>query len=237
MLETRVQERTRELKIEISARKEAEIKCDAILSERKRLAQELHDTLLQGFTGIGLKLDAVANSLPPPLAATKQQMQKILEQSDEYLREARRSVWQLRSPSLEKPGDLSDALQTVSQRALQGTGIPLHFNTQGEAFTISPDIEDNFLRICEEAVINAVRHANPTGVEVALEYTDRELRLRVRDDGRGFDPNSPNGAKEDHFGLLGIQERTRHLGGIVSLNSQLGRGTEILITIDRSSVV
>ncbi len=234
LLETRVHERTRELKVQISARKETEIKCEAILSERKRLAQELHDTLLQGFTGVGLKLDAVANSLPPSLAATRQQMQRILEQSDEYLSEARRSVWQLRSPSLENPGDFSEALKKVSQRALQGTGILLDFTTRGEAFDLSPDIEDNFLRICEEAVTNAVKHANPATVEVTLEYLEGELRLRVRDHGCGFDPNTPNGAKDGHFGLVGIQERARRLGGHISLNSQPGRGTEILVTLGRS---
>jgi hypothetical protein len=94
-LETRVEERTREWKVEMSARREAEIQYKAILSERTRLAQELHDTLLQGFTGVGLKLDAVTSSLPPSLSDTKEQIQRILKQSDEYLSDARRSVWQL----------------------------------------------------------------------------------------------------------------------------------------------
>ena len=230
-LETRVQDRTKELKFEMSARKEAEIQFEAILSERKRLAQELHDTLLQGFTGIGLKLDAVTNSLPPSLAATKDQMQKILEQSDEYLSEARRAVWQLRSSSLESPGDFPEALKKVSERALQGTGIRLRFSTSGDTFKLSPDIEDNFLRICEEGVTNAVRHASPTKVEVALEYTGKELRLRVQDNGCGFDPQSPNGAEDGHFGLVGIEERTKRLAGNLSLHSRPGQGTEILVTV------
>src|SRR5207247_8910579 len=91
LLETRVQERSRELKFEMRARKDSEVRVNAILDERTRIAQELHDTLLQGFTGIGLKLDAVMNSLPLSLADTKEQMQRILEQSDEYLVEARRA--------------------------------------------------------------------------------------------------------------------------------------------------
>jgi len=173
----------------------------------------------------------VTNALPPSLAATKEEMQKILEQSDEYLSEARRSVWQLRSSSFESPGDFSEALKKASKRALQGTGIPLHFMTSGAAFKVSPEIEDNFLRICEEGVTNAVRHANPTEVEVTLEYADKELRLRVRDNGRGFDVRSPNGARDGHFGLVGIEERTRRLAGNLSLSSQPGRGTEILVTV------
>ena len=230
-LETRVQDRTKELKFEMSARKEAEIQFEAILSERKRLAQELHDTLLQGFTGIGLKLDAVTNSLPPSLAATKDKMQKILEQSDEYLSEARRAVWQLRSPSLESHGDFPEALKKVSERALEGTGIPLRFTKTGDNFKLAPDIEDNFLRICEEGVTNAVRHSSATQVEVMLEYLDKELRLRVKDNGCGFDPHVQNGTKGDHFGLLGIQERTKRLDGNLSINSRLGKGTEITITV------
>jgi PAS domain S-box-containing protein len=203
----------------------------AIISERNRVAQELHDTLLQGFTGIGLRLDAITNTLPPSLASTKEQLQKILEQSDEYLTEARRSVWQLRSPSLESSGSFPEALKKVSERALQGTGIPLHFVLSGVAFKLALDIEDNFLRICEEAVTNAVKHAHPTEIEVLLECTDNKLRLGIRDNGHGFDMDGPDGKKTGHFGLTGIRERTKRLTGDLSLSSQPGQGTEILVTV------
>jgi signal transduction histidine kinase len=233
-LETRVEERSRELKIEMSARKEAEIQNKAILSERMRLAQELHDTLLQGFTGIGLKLDAVTSTLPPSLAATREQIQTILKQSDEYLREARRSVWQLRSPSLQTPEGFPEALKKVSERALQGTGIPLRFTTQGAGYKLAPGIEDNFLRICEEAVTNAAKHASPAEVEVMLEYMAGELRLRIRDNGNGFDPHGQNGSKDGRFGLVGIHERVKRVSGNLSLNSRPGKGTEILIIVRQS---
>jgi signal transduction histidine kinase len=203
----------------------------AIIAERNRVARELHDTLLQGFTGIGLRLDALTNSLPSSLAATKEQLEKILEQSDEYLSEARRSVWQLRSPSLEIPGDFSEALKKVSERALQGAGIPLRFTTYGAAYKLAPEIEDNFLRICEEAVTNAVKHGNPTEVEVTLEYSPRELRLQIQDNGCGFDLDGPDGKKAGHFGLIGIRERTKRLAGNLSLSSQPGQGTEILVAV------
>src|SRR5262249_26501581 len=127
-LETRVEERTREWKVEMSARKKTEI----ILSERTRLAQELHDTLLQGFTGIGLKMEALCKNLPPELMVPKQQMQNVLKQSDEYIDEARRAIWQLRSSSLETARHFSEALRKVSQRALEGTGIRLQFATNGD---------------------------------------------------------------------------------------------------------
>jgi PAS domain S-box-containing protein len=203
----------------------------AVIAERNRVAQELHDTLLQGFTGIGLRLDAITNNLPPSLASTKEQLQKILEQSDEYLGEARRSVWDLRSTSLELPGDFPEALKKVSERALRGTGITLRFTTCGVACKLASEIEDNFLRICQEAVANAVKHAKPSEVEVMLEYNAKELRLGIRDDGCGFDPEGPDGTKDGHFGLVGIRERTMRLGGKLSLKSQRGQGTEVLVTV------
>jgi len=230
-LESRVEERTKELKFEMGARKEAEVRFDAIVAERTRIAQELHDTLLQGFTGIGLKLDALTNSLPPSLETTRTQLQKLLERSDEYLVEARRAVWELRSPSLEKHGEFADALMKVSQRALHGTNIQLQLKSSGANSKLAPAIEDNLLRICEEAVTNAVKHARPAQVEVSLEFASDELRLRVRDDGRGFNPQGPDGAKAGHLGLLGIRERTKSLGGKLSLSSQPGQGTELVVTV------
>jgi len=230
LLESRVQERTRELKFEMNAREEAEVRVKAIAAERTRIAQELHDTLLQGFTSVGLKMDTLISGLPPSLAPAKQQFEKILNQSDEYLIEARRAVWELRSPSLETVGDFPNALKKVSERALQGTGIRLHFTTGGAAIKPAPAVEDNLLRICEEAVVNAVKHAHPTQVEVDLNYSPAELRLRICDDGVGFNPQGPDGSKDGHFGLVGIRERVKSIGGDLSLKSRPGRGTEIMVT-------
>jgi len=231
LLESRVEERTRQLKSEMSARNEAEVQVKAILAERTRIAQELHDTLLQGFTGIGLKLDAVTSSLPASLAAAKGQLQQILERSDEYLVEARRAVWELRSPSLETLGDFSKVLMQVCERALQGTGIQLRFTTDGVAGKPGQVIEDNLLRICEEALANAVQHAHPTQVEVNLEYTPEELRLQIRDNGCGFDPSGPDASKDGHFGLVGIRERAKAIGGHLALNSKPGQGAEIEVKV------
>ena len=230
-LESRVEERTKELKFEMGARKEAEVRFDAIVAERTRIAQELHDTLLQGFTGLGLKLDALTNSLPPSLETTRTQLEKLLEQSDEYLVEARRAVWELRSPAVEKTGDFSKVLMKVGERALEGTGIPLHFSSSGAVGKPPPAVEDNLLRICEEAVTNAAKHARPTEVEVSLECTTNELQLRIRDDGRGFNPHGPDGSKDGHFGLVGIRERAKSIAGNLSLKSHPGQGTEILVSV------
>ena len=235
LLEWRVHERTKELNFEMSARKEAEVRVEAIAAERTRIAQELHDTLLQGFTSVGLKLDTLTSSLPASLTETKQKFQKILDQSDEYLIEARRAVYELRSPSLEKHADFSTALMKVSERVLHGTDIRLNFSAQGTPRNPDHHVEGNLLRICEEAVANAAKHASPTQVEVNLQYTAKALELRIRDNGCGFNPNGPDGSKAGHFGLAGIRERTKSLAGNVSLDSRPGHGTEIIVRLPEAA--
>jgi signal transduction histidine kinase/sugar lactone lactonase YvrE len=200
-------------------------------NERKRIAQELHDTLLQGFTGVGLKLDALVSGLPASLHATKEQFQKTLRLIDQYLAEGRRSVWKLRSPALEGTDGLAGALLKASERALEGTGIRLDFSVQGEERKLNNGFEDNLLRICEEAVANAVKHARPTRAEVTLKFSPQDVQLRVRDNGCGFDTRQFERCKDGHFGLVGIQERVDSMGGRLSLNSQPRKGTELAVTV------
>ena len=202
------------------------------IKERKRIAQELHDTLLQGFTGIGLKLDAITARLPASLNETKEQLQKILDQSDKYLVEARRSVWELRSTSLEETHDFAKVLLEAGDRIVQDTGIRLSFSVNGEPRKLPAAMEDNLLRICEEAVTNAVKHARPTEVVVNLEFGAQRIILRIKDNGCGFDTRGPEAIKSGHFGLSGIQERARSLGGSAALSSQPGQGTQITISVD-----
>ena len=200
--------------------------------ERKRIAQELHDTLLQGFTGVGLKLEALASGLPPALSKTKAQLEKALEQIDQYLVEARRSVWKLRSTALESSNNFQEALAKVSERALANSGIQLSFSRQGKERKLQNVVEENLLRICEESVANAAKHAGPTRVEVTLEFNRADVQLRIRDDGSGFDASS---SKEGHFGLVGMRERVKSMNGRFSLKSQPGAGTEIAVTIPTKS--
>jgi signal transduction histidine kinase len=199
--------------------------------ERRRIAQELHDTLLQGFTGIALKLDALATSFPPALSKAKQQVRQALEQMDQYLVETRRSIWNLRSPTLHGGQDLSNALKEASKRALAGTAVALSFSVQGAPRKIDSVLEHHMLRICEEALANVVKHAHATRVETVLDFTSQEVQLEIRDNGRGFEPISCQVSKRDHFGLLGIKERVASLCGTLSVDSAPGRGTRLLVKI------
>ena len=199
--------------------------------ERKRIAQELHDTLLQGFTGIALKLDALTTSLPPALSKTKQQLLQALEQMDHCLGETRRSIWNLRSPTLQSTEKLSKALRKASERALAGTAITLSFWVQGAARKPGNVLEHHLLRVCEEALANVLKHAHATRVEVVLDFTSKEVQLQIRDNGCGFEPTSREVSKRGHFGLLGIKERVASLFGTLSVDSAPGRGTRLLLTI------
>jgi signal transduction histidine kinase/ligand-binding sensor domain-containing protein len=200
-------------------------------NERRRIAQELHDTLLQGFTGVGLKLDALTTSLPASLNGTKEQFQKTLQQIDQYLTEGRRSIWKLRSPALESVGDFSGALKKASQRALDGTAIALSFSVQGQVRKLKDFFEDHLLRICEEAVANSAKHARAIRIEVTLAFNCKDVQLRIRDDGCGFDTKQFEVSNQGHFGLMGIQERVQSMAGSFLLSSQPGTGTEMTITI------
>lgn len=204
---------------------------EAQMRERRRIAQELHDTLLQGFTGIGLKLEALAASLPSTLAPLKAQVLKLLDESDQYLTETRRAIWELRSPVLQKSADFATALAKVSQRVLESTGIHLSFSINGTEIPVEPVVEVNLLRICEEAVANAAKHAHPTRVKVFLVFRTKSVQLRVRDDGCGFEPTHSKASSSTHFGLLGIEERVAALFGILSVKSAPGKGTILQVTI------
>jgi len=207
------------------------LRLDAQQDERKRIAQELHDTLLQGFTAIALKLDALTTSLPPALSETKQQLLQALEQMDHYLGETRRSIWNLRSPTLQSTENLCEALREASERTLASTAITLIFSVQGAPRKIDNVLEHHLLRVCEEALANVVKHADATRVEVVLDFTSKEVQLQILDNGCGFEPASREVSKRGHFGLLGIKERVASVFGILSIDSAPGGGARLLVTI------
>jgi ligand-binding sensor domain-containing protein/signal transduction histidine kinase len=200
-----------------------------VLAERTRVAREIHDTLLQGFTGISLKLDAIAHQLPDESKA-KQQLESVLEQSDQALTEARRAVWDMRSPLVESHG-LANALASSAQHIIEGTPAQLQFAVEGTVRDLPPAIEDNLLRICQEAVTNSIRHGSAKQVKVVLNYERRQVQLHIEDDGCGFDPSKVQAAKNGHFGLVGMQERAKKLGGKLTLNSRVDAGTQVCALI------
>jgi signal transduction histidine kinase/ligand-binding sensor domain-containing protein len=202
----------------------------AMLAERTRLARELHDTLLQGFTGITLQLQALANvrgDAPRHAEAFAQ----ILAVADETLRDARQMVWDMRVPELDEQ-DLAGALEGAARRAAVGTPVELRFTVTGDRRRLASPVETAALRIGREAVINAVRHAEPSFVAVDLVYQPRTITLSIRDDGRGLDmADAEAAAAGGHWGLRGMRERASRVGGSMTVSGAPGRGTTVLVEL------
>lgn len=203
---------------------------EAQLDERKRIAQELHDTVLQGFTGVRLKLWAISQQLLSSPAAAGEQLKLVIQQAEKCLAESRRSVWALRLPRLEET-DLATALRAAVAEAVAGTNLRLEFKTSGTPVHLSDIVTFNLLRICEEAVANVIRHAEATRVAVELRFEGRAVTLSVSDDGQGFDPSRAAVASGEHFGLAGMRERARIVGGNLTIQSQPGGPTTLTVIV------
>jgi len=229
-LEERVEERTAQLKVEMTARKESEVQFRAVLTERTRLAQELHDTLEQTMTGIALQLDLVANQFGqnPDTASRHLKVARSLTRQSQS--EIRHSVWGLRSRATEQ-FNLPKAISINSQQIANGAGMQVTVETSGDVQPMSEVVEENLLRISQEAITNAIKHSGASQAKIELLFSPQKVVLHVTDNGKGFIPKNAAGPKDGHFGLLGIYERTERLGGHVKIISSLGVGTSISVEI------
>jgi signal transduction histidine kinase len=230
LLEERVKERTAQLKVEMTTRKESELQFHAVLTERTRLAQDLHDTLEQTMTGIGLQLDLVGNriSTDPNSASHHLKLARKLMRQGQL--DVRQSVWGLRSRAMEQ-FDLINALTINARQIANGAGIQLRVETSGEPSALSELVEESLLRIGQEAMTNVVKHSGARTVKVELQFSPETVVLEIKDDGRGFVPEACDGPKDGHFGLLGIRERAERLTGQVSITSAPGAGTDVRVEI------
>ncbi|MBD2068016.1 AAA family ATPase [Leptolyngbya sp. FACHB-671] len=202
----------------------------SILEERNRMAREIHDTLAQAFTGILLHIGAATQVLADDLEATQSHLEMIDELARTGLAEARRSVTALR-PHLLEGGNLPDALHHLVTQMRSATDTALRYETKGTAYPLPAEVENNLLRIGQEALTNAIRYADASEIQVDLVYDHTQCVLRVKDDGRGFGVGSippVNG-----FGLLGMSERAVAIGAQLTIGSQPGQGTEIVIVVNR----
>jgi len=206
----------------------------AVLGERTRLARDIHDTLLQGFTGVALQLVAAINRMTLPAEATAE-LRDVVGLAQKTLTDARRAVWDLRSPAL-AAGDLAAALRSTAEDGVRGTGLALAFETVGPTRAVGHEVEEVALRVVQEAIANAVKHAGARGVRVRLEFEPRGLRLTVGDDGRGFTVDPDAHSYGGHWGLLGMRERAGRIGGTLSVRSAPGEGTEVLLAAPYSTI-
>lgn len=198
------------------------------IAERERIARELHDTLLQGFQGLVLRFQSVANRIPPE-GGLRASIDDALDRADAVLIEGRARVRELRSDAAEV--DLSQALLDAAVDA-EGD-IPLvQLTVEGAPRSLHPIALEEAHRIGEEAIRNAILHARASKIEVLLTFGRRGLRMAVRDDGIGM-PQAvlAAGMRVDHFGLVGMRERAERIGGSLAVTSREGRGTEVALTL------
>ncbi|QLE44983.1 GAF domain-containing protein [Nostoc sp. C052] len=214
--------------LDISDRKRAEQA--SILEERNRMAREIHDTLAQSFTGILLQVGAVTQVLADDLEATQVHLEMIEELARAGLAGARRSVSALR-PRLLEEGNLESALHRIVAQMRATTDTTLICETQGTAYSLPTEVENNLLRIGQEALTNAIKYAYAGEIMVELVYNETQCILRVKDDGRGFGVGSI--PLSGGFGLLGMSERAERIGAQLTIQSQPAQGTEIIVTINR----
>ncbi|HEX7940628.1 MAG TPA: triple tyrosine motif-containing protein, partial [Gemmatimonadaceae bacterium] len=202
-----------------------------LIGERARLSRELHDTLLQSLLGIALQFDAMAND--PQVASPDSKRGEFLrmrKRVEQYIRDARQSISDLRSPKLEIQ-DLATALREAGQREVDGRAIELSFRQSGTPRTYPAGLEEQMLKIGKEAIVNAARHAHADRIEIELEASDEALTLRVIDNGTGFDPGAVAPDGTSHYGLTSMRERAEDIGGRFTILSTAGRGTRIEATV------
>jgi signal transduction histidine kinase len=201
----------------------------AVLAERNRIGREIHDGLAQAFTGILMQLGAAEEQAEgSPLAAT---FAKIRDIAREGLTEARRSVLALRPDEQPRQGGLELALRQLAERSTAPGSITSSFHGGG-ATGLPPEHEHALLRIAQEAVINAVRHAEPAAIEIHLDCGGDEVLLRIRDNGRGMH-RMPELYARHGFGLANMRERAEGIGGRFELHSEPGNGTRVTVSIPR----
>ena len=209
-------------------RKRAE--ADSILEERNRMAREIHDTLAQSFTGILVQIGAATQVLADDIEATQAHLEIIDELARTGLAEARRSVVALR-PQLLEEGNLHSALHRLVTQMRAAADTTLIYEITGTAYSLPTEVENNLLRIGQEALTNAIKYADATEIRVELVYDNAQCILRVKDDGRGFGVATIPSV--GGFGLLGMSERAEHIGAQLSIQSQPGQGTEIIVIVNQ----
>lgn len=198
------------------------------LAERTRIARELHDTLLQSFQGLMLRLQVVDDLLPPGKA--KDQLEQSLERADQAIAEGRSAVYDLRS-SATTTNDLAQAVRALGDELATQDSTAFHLFEEGTARDLHPIIRDELYRITREALRNAFRHAAAHHIETEITYGERAFRLRIRDDGQGIPTEVLEAGSPGHYGLSGMRERAHQIGSKLEIWSGAKAGTEIELSI------
>ncbi|HVP00236.1 MAG TPA: two-component regulator propeller domain-containing protein [Bryobacteraceae bacterium] len=211
---------------------EFDVRMEERVNERTRIARELHDTLLQSFHGLLLRFQAVDNMMPPGKA--KETLEKAIDHASQAITEGRDAVQQMRSSTV-ITNDLALAIRSLGEGLAADSSANFQVKVEGGPRELHPIVRDEIYRIAGEALRNAFRHAEAGNVEVEIRYDEQKVRLRVRDDGRGIDPEVLKQGREGHFGLPGMRERAKLMGGTFEVWSEVDEGTEVELIVPGSA--
>ena len=210
--------------------RQVRVRMEERLEERERIARDLHDTLLQSVQGLILKFHAGIKQIPRDTPAYDA-LEKTLDHADEVLAEGRDRVRSLRTSTIPF-GGLPAAFKRLVEETPQGDDVTFKTVVEGSLRELHPMVREECYCIGREAIVNALTHSGGHKVEVEITYDSRQFRLRVRDDGRGFDPKIlEQGARPNHWGLQGMRERADKIGAQLKLWSRQATGTEVELII------
>jgi two-component system, NarL family, sensor kinase len=208
--------------LELSAEK---MKLEAIHEERKRIALELHDTVCQEQTSAIMHLEC-ASDMQGDNYEAREHLHRALQLVHASMTEMRCALWDLYPEELQK-ADLRSAIEHLIKDLTAGNGLEVQFSLDGLVRRLPPETEKGLLRISQEALSNVIKHSQAREVRIELFLDTQRARLCVKDNGQGFHP----GSKPGSFGLTSMQDRTETLGGVWTIQSEPGRGTEIHASI------
>ena len=218
---------------------EYDLRLEERVNERTRIARDLHDTLLQSFHGLLFRIQAARNMLPRRPEEAIQALDGVITGAEQAITEGRDAIQDLRAEPVAE-GDLVHSLTSLGQE-LAGSqdgnrdSALFRVTVEGARQTLSPILQDEVYRIAREVLRNAFLHARARQIEAEIRYDDRLFRLRIRDDGKGMDPNVLDaGRRAGHWGLPGIRERAKQIGARLDFWSEAGAGTEVELTVPAS---
>ena len=206
---------------------------EAVLHERGRLAREMHDTLIQGCAGVSALLEAQCSLSESEAAAKESLLNCARTQLRATIDEAREAVWNLRHAHKGSKAALVPMLQHMTEQITNESSVPVTFCVQGRAFDVDEAAAHELLMVVREALHNALRHGRPDRVEVVAAFENEEFSVRVRDNGCGLDTTLTSSPSNGHYGLIGMKERAKRLGGRITLKSRPGHGTELTLYVPR----
>jgi ligand-binding sensor domain-containing protein/signal transduction histidine kinase len=204
-----------------------------VLEERTRLAREVHDTILQGCTGVSAVLEAVSSLDAKEVMLKDELVESAREQIRATINETREAVWALRHEG-ERPEDVAEMIDRMRVQLSRDLGVSIQCDVEGEPFPVNRPVAHELMMIAREAVQNAANHASPTVVRLNLGFRQDDLAIAVTDDGCGFEPELVS-ADGMHFGLVGMRERAAKLGGRFELTSVKSVGTQVTVSIPRKT--